>query len=106
MRVSFKGRIRPLQGLDDGSNPFTRSFEIKNRHYIFEKNGDKCECCGKSYINPYTNLSVLQIHHKDGDCTNNKEENLQLLCPTCHAMTENFGSRNKNATRIDKRKRY
>ena len=76
------------------------------RHYIFEKNGDKCECCGKSYINPYTNLSVLQIHHKDGDCTNNKEENLQLLCPTCHAMTENFGSRNKNATRIDKRKRY
>lgn len=76
------------------------------RNYIFEKNSDKCECCGKSYINPYTNLSVLQIHHKDGDCTNNKEENLQLLCPTCHAMTENFGSRNKKATRKDNRKRY
>jgi len=76
------------------------------RHYIFEKNGDKCECCGKSYINPYTNLSVLQIHHKDGDCTNNKEENLQLLCPTCHAMTENFGRRNPNATRKDNRMRY
>ena len=76
------------------------------RNYIFEKNESKCECCGKSYINPYTNLSILQIHHIDGDCTNNKEENLQLLCPTCHAMTENFGSRNKNATRIDNRKRY
>ena len=76
------------------------------RRYIFEKNEGKCECCGGSYINPHTNLSVLQIHHKDGDCTNNKEENLQLLCPTCHAMTENFGSRNKNATRKDNRKRY
>jgi hypothetical protein len=76
------------------------------RKYIFEKNNDKCECCGKGYINPHTNLSVLQIHHKDGDCTNNKEENLQLLCPTCHAMTENFGSRNKKATRKDNRKRY
>jgi hypothetical protein len=76
------------------------------RHYIFEKNDNKCECCGKSYINPYTNLSVLQIHHKDGDCTNNKEENLQLLCPTCHAMTENYGRRNQNATRKDNRKRY
>lgn len=76
------------------------------RNYIFEKNDNKCECCGKSYINPYTNLSVLQIHHVDGDCTNNKEDNLQLLCPTCHSMTENFGSRNKKATRIDNRKRY
>ena len=76
------------------------------RHYIFGKNDNKCECCGKSYINPYTNLSVLQIHHKDGDCTNNKEENLQLLCPTCHAMTENYGRRNQNATRKDNRKRY
>lgn len=76
------------------------------RNYIFEKNESKCECCKKSYVNPYTGLSVLQIHHIDGDCTNNKEENLQLLCPTCHAMTENFGRRNKNATRKDNRKRY
>lgn len=76
------------------------------RDYIFEKNENKCECCGKNYINPYTNLSVLQIHHRDGDCTNNSEENLQLLCPNCHAMTENFGRRNKNATRKDNRKRY
>jgi predicted nucleic acid-binding Zn ribbon protein len=76
------------------------------RNYIFETKENKCECCGKSYINPYTGLSVLQIHHIDGDCTNNREENLQLLCPTCHAMTENFGSRNKNATRKDNRKRY
>jgi len=76
------------------------------RHYIFEKNENKCEICGKSYVNPYTGLSVLQIHHKDGDCTNNREENLQLLCPTHHAMTENFGSRNPNATRKDNRMRY
>ena len=76
------------------------------RKYIFQKNDNKCEICGESYINPYTGLSVLQIHHKDGDCTNNKEENLQLLCPTHHAMTENFGRRNSNATRKDNRKRY
>lgn len=76
------------------------------KKYIFESRNNKCECCGKSYINPFTGLSVLQIHHIDGDCTNNKDENLQLLCPTCHAMTENFGSRNKNATRKDNRKRY
>ena len=27
------------------------------------------------------------------------EENLQVLCPNCHAMTDNYGSRNKNATK-------
>ena len=69
------------------------------RRYILEKNQYKCENCGTSYVNPYTNNSILQIHHIDGDCTNNKEDNLQLLCPNCHAMTENYGRRNKNATR-------
>ena len=36
---------------------------------------------------------------------NNQENNLELLCPNCHALTENFGSRNSNCTRIDKRYR-
>lgn len=76
------------------------------RDYIFNKNQSKCEICGCDLKNPFTGLSILQIHHKDGDCTNNKEDNLQLLCPNCHAMTENYMSRNKNATRKDNRKRY
>lgn len=76
------------------------------REYLLKKCEYKCSNCGKSYENPYTHKTILQIHHKDGDCTNNKEDNLEVLCPNCHAMTENFGSRNKNCTRIDKRKRY
>ena len=34
-----------------------------------------------------------------------RESNLQLLCPNCHSLTENFGSRNKNCSRVDKRLR-
>lgn len=76
------------------------------RKYLLEKCDYKCNRCGKSYENPYTHKTILQIHHKNGDCTNNTEDNLEVLCPNCHTMTENFGSRNKNCTRIDKRKRY
>lgn len=74
------------------------SLSIIIRKYIFEKNGNKCEKCGWCEINKNTELIPLQIHHIDGDCQNNKEDNLQLLCPNCHSLTENFGSRNKNAT--------
>jgi hypothetical protein len=32
----------------------------------------------------------LEVHHKDGDRTNNSLENLQLLCPNCHSYTYTF----------------
>lgn len=81
---------------------------IKNfvRNYLLRKNDYKCEECGFDKINQYTNNSILQIHHIDGNAFNNKEENLKVLCPNCHALTENYGSRNKNSTRIDRRTKY
>ena len=82
--------------------------EIANavRNYIFEKYNYQCQECGFNKINEYTNKSILQIHHIDGDCTNNIESNLKLLCPNCHALTENFGNRNQNSTRLDKRLKW
>lgn len=62
--------------------------------------------CGWGEENPHTHLIPLQIHHIDGDCTNNKEENLQLLCPNCHSLTETFGGRNENSKRVDRRTKY
>lgn len=78
------------------------------RRYLLEYNNYTCQTpgCGCNWKNPYTGKSILQIHHIDGDCTNNKFENLQLLCPNCHTMTENYGNRNKNSTRIDRRTKY
>ena len=71
--------------------------------YIKNRYNNTCQICGWNQINPYTGLVPLQIHHIDGDCQNNSEDNLQLLCPNCHSLTENCGSRNDNCTRIDKR---
>lgn len=70
---------------------------IKN--YLLEKHNYKCEKCGWGKENSYTHTIPLEIHHIDGDCTNNREENLQLLCPNCHSLTETFGSSNKNSKR-------
>lgn len=89
----------------NGSNSCgeTRDFV---RRYLLEKYDEKCQICGFNKKNPFTGNSILQVHHIDGDCFNGKESNLQLLCPNCHAMTSNFGSRNANSTRRDKRTKY
>ena len=37
---------------------------------------------------------------KVSERVNNNEDNLELLCPNCHALTENYGNLNKNSKRI------
>lgn len=55
--------------------------------------GRKCECCG---LETWNNEPIpLQIHHIDGDNLNNELDNLQLLCPNCHAQTDNYCGKNK-----------
>lgn len=87
------------EGKEDGRAGL---YDISNyiRRYFFEKYNSSCQICGWNKINPHTGKVPLQLHHIDGDCLNNKEENLQLLCPNCHSLTENFGSSNKNSSRI------
>lgn len=83
-------------------NGIKKPYGISNyiKRYLFEKNNNKCEKCGWSEKNETTGNIPLQIHHIDGDCTNNKEDNLQLLCPNCHSLTDTFGNSNKNSKRV------
>lgn len=61
--------------------------------YLIEIRGRQCECCKNTlWLNKPINL---QVHHIDGDKTNNKLENLQLLCLNCHSYTNNFGTKNR-----------
>lgn len=74
------------------------------RQYLMDIHNNKCEKCGWGEANPATGKIPLEVHHIDGDCTNNRIENLQLLCPNCHSLTENFGSKNKNSKRFHRKK--
>jgi predicted nucleic acid-binding Zn ribbon protein len=74
------------------------------RDFLVKKYNNKCQKCGWGEINTHTNKVPLQIHHIDGDCTNNVKENLELLCPNCHSLTKTFGNLNKGNSRRYKRK--
>lgn len=55
------------------------------RDYAFNHKAMKCNRC-----NFDSNLKILVVHHKDRNRKNNTLENLEILCPNCHA-TEHFG---------------
>lgn len=56
--------------------------------------GHKCENCG---LEEWRDQQIpLEIHHIDGDELNSDLNNLQMLCPNCHALTDNYKGKNIN----------
>jgi endogenous inhibitor of DNA gyrase (YacG/DUF329 family) len=52
----------------------------------------KCNVCG---INEWNNKSLtLWVDHIDGDASNNKSSNFQLICPNCDSQQDTFGGKN------------
>ena len=53
----------------------------------------KCEKCGLSEWQGEP--LICELHHINGDSTDNRIENLIILCPNCHSQTDNFRSKNR-----------
>lgn len=61
------------------------------KKHLIRDNGHQCEQCkNESWLGESI---PLEIHHKDGDRTNNTLDNLLLLCCNCHALTPNWRAR-------------
>ena len=83
------------------SGEFSGSVDKKNynlsryvRNYLIELSNNKCSRCGWGEVNIYTGKCLLEIHHITGDWKDNSKENLCVLCPNCHSLTETYKNLN------------
>ena len=84
--------VVPLQDIFDGTYKTYQSHKLKLRLLRENVKLYQCENCG---LTEWLSQTIpLELHHIDGNRYNNSLANLKLLCPNCHALTENYRAKN------------
>ena len=82
----------PMVDIFNGIHATYQTHKIKKRLLKEGFKKSECESCGLSEW--LAKPIPLELHHRNGITTNNSLENLELLCPNCHAFTENYRAKN------------
>lgn len=84
-----------LKEILEGKYPHYQSNKLRKRLFAEKVKDEKCESCGNQ---EWLGKKIpLELDHKDGNCYNHVLSNLQILCPNCHAFTENYRGKNKRS---------
>jgi len=87
-------QVYPLKDILNGKYPQYHTFKLKNRLIKEKVKEHKCEKCN---LEMWNNVKIpIELNHIDGNCFNHTLENLEILCPNCHAQTCNYRGKNKN----------
>jgi hypothetical protein len=96
MGLEYKGN-KGLKGQKQATNYLTAEEYIHSTcvksHILKEKlirDGIKPHQCERCGLTEWNGKPIpLELHHKDGDHYNNEMNNLEILCPNCHAQEPN-----------------
>ena len=91
-RYRMINKPKSLEEILKENSPY-QSFKLKERLLESGLKERKCECCSNT---EWLGKPIkLELHHINGNHDDNRLENLQLLCPNCHAYTDTYRGRNK-----------
>ena len=88
-------KFKPKVGLKDSDifkkdSDYRCSWRLRERY----KKITGIQYCENCNLSDWQGQSIpLEIHHLNGNNTDNRLENLKLLCPNCHALTDNYRGR-------------
>lgn len=75
------------------------SWRLRERY----KKATGINCCERCGISDWMGQPLsFEIHHKNGDNTDNRLGNLVLLCPNCHCQTDNYRGRARLSARSER----
>ena len=75
------------------------------RLHLLSEQDHRCALCGSPTTWQGLDLQLV-LDHVDGDSTNNRRDNLRLVCPNCDSQLPTFKARNRGRGRAWRRQRY
>lgn len=72
-----------LDDILDGEYPNYDTLKLKKRLIKNDYKEEKCEICGFDERNLSNDKVPLYLNHKNGDKTDHREENIELICWNC-----------------------
>ncbi len=82
----------PLEEILVENSTYTNTQNLKKRIIAAGLKEHICEKCGLKTWND--SEIALELNHVNGNRFDHRLENLQLLCPNCHAQTDNYRGKN------------
>ena len=88
---NYYGTAKPLEEILVKNSTYQSSKLIK-RLFDAGLKEHRCERCNNTEWLGYP--IPLELHHINGIHNDNRLENLQVICPNCHAQTDNYRGKN------------